>query len=121
MLSKFFRILILIAIMAFSHAYASNKDPIYINLATNEPDKVLMALGAASQYSEKGFPIVIYLNDKAVIYGVVKKGDPPTKIQVMLQKAIESGSVVNVCPTCLDKYGFARSNLITGAVLGVEH
>ena len=122
MVARIFRALILLAIMALSHAaYASNKGPIFINLATNEPDKVLMALDAASQYSEEGFPIVIYLNDKAVVFGVVKKGVPPAKVQAALQKAIESGAVVNICPTCLDKYGFARANLISGAALGAEH
>jgi sulfur relay (sulfurtransferase) complex TusBCD TusD component (DsrE family) len=122
MVPRIFRVLILLAIMALSHAtFANNKEPIFINLATNEPDKVLMALDAASQYSEKGFPIVIYLNDKAVVFGVVKKGVPPAKVQIALQKAIASGAVVNICPTCLDKYGFTSANLAPGITRGTEH
>lgn len=50
MVPRIFRVLILLAIMALSHAtFANNKEPIFINLATNEPDKVLMALDAAQK------------------------------------------------------------------------
>ena len=122
MISGILRALVLLVVMALSFtAYASNKEPIFINLATNEPDKVLMALDAASQYSEKGFPIIIYLNDKAVIFGVAKKDVPLTDTQIALKKIIESGAVVNVCPSCLEKYGFSRGTLLQGVLIGAKH
>ena len=122
MLPRIFKVLMLLAIMALSHAaYASNKEPIFINLATNEPDKVLMALDAASRYSEKGFPIVIYLNDKAVVLGVTNKVTHASKTQEALKKAIAGGSTVIICPSCLEDLGLSSNDLIEGIKIGNLH
>ena len=122
MTMKIFKIFAIIAVMILpAISQANNKEPIFINLATNDPTKVLMALEAGRQYSEKGFPIVIYLNDKAVMLGVEGKEGSTTKERDALKNAIASGAIVNICPTCLNKFGLTRGDLLQGISLGAEH
>ena len=121
MISRVFRILTMLATISLSLSVFAAKEPIYINLATNDSDNVVMALDAGRQYSEHGFPIIIYLNDKAVILGVEVVSEPISKGQIAIKQAIAKGATVIICPTCLENYGFTRSNLVQGVVLGAEH
>jgi len=121
MISRILRILSVLAVIALPLSALAAKEPIYINLATNDPAKVSMALDAGRQYAEKGYPIVIYLNDKAVILGVEVKSGGVSKEQEVIRQAIANGATIIVCPTCLEDYGFTRINLVQGVVLGAEH
>ena len=122
MTMKIFKIFAIIAVMILpAISQANNKEPIFINLATNDPTKVLMALEAGRQYSEKGFPIVIYLNDKAVMLGVEGKEGSTTKERDALKNEIASGAIVNICPSCLHKYGLSAAVLLDGVSIGMPH
>ena len=121
MISRVFRMLTMLATISLSLSVFAAKEPIYINLATNDSDKVAMALNAGHQYSEYGFPIIIYLNDKAVILGVELVSEPISKGHIAIKQAIAKGATVIICPTCLKNYGFTRSNLMQGVLLGAKH
>jgi hypothetical protein len=121
MTSKILRMLTVLAFIALPLSALAIKEPIYINLATNDSGKVLMALDASRQYAEKGYPIVIYLNDKAVMLGVEASSGGASKEQVAIKRAIANGATVIICPTCLEDQGFTRINLMQGVVLGAEH
>ncbi|WP_397390674.1 DsrE family protein [Polynucleobacter sp.] len=121
MISRILRILSVLAVIALPLSALAAKEPIYINLATNDPAKVSMALDAGRQYAEKGYPIVIYLNDKAVNLGVEVKSGNVSKEQEAIRQAIANGATIIVCPTCLEDYGFTLINLVQGVVLGAEH
>ena len=121
MISRILRIMTVLAVIALPLSALAAKEPIYINLATNDPVKVSMALDAGRQYAEKGYPIVIYLNDKAVLLGVEAKSRDVSKEQEAIRQAIANGATVIICPTCLEDHGFTRINLVQGAVLGAEH
>ena len=119
MITKILRAIILLAIMALPlTSLGANKETIFINLATNDPDKVLMALDASRQYAEKGFPRVVFLNDNAVILGVVNKGGSSSRAQEALKIAVTNGAIVNICPMCLKQAGFTEADLISGVKLG---
>ena len=121
MISRILRILSVLAVIALPLSALAAKEPIYINLATNDPARVSLALDAGRQYAEKGYPIVIYLNDKAVILGVEVKSGGISKEQEAIRQAIANGATIIVCPTCLEDYGFTRINLVQGVVLEAEH
>ena len=121
MISRILRILTVLAVIALPLSALAAKESIYINLATNDPGKVSMALDAGRQYAEKGYPIVIYLNDKAVLLGVEVTSGSISKEQEVLKQAIANGATVIICPTCLEDHGFTRINLVQGVVLGAEH
>lgn len=121
MISRTLRILAMLAAITMPLSVFAAKEPIHINLATNDPAKVLMALDAGRQYAEKGYPIVIYLNDKAVFLGVVEVKGRATKVQEALQAAIANGAVVNICPSCLDAHGLLNRQLVQGVITGDPH
>lgn len=121
MITRIFRVLLVVVTMTLSLSAFAAKEPIHINLATNDPAKVSMALDAGRQYAEKGYPIVIYLNDKAVLLGVEVKSGVFSKEQVAIKQAIANGATVIICPSCLEDYGFTRINLVQGVVVGAEH
>ncbi len=121
MISRVFGILATLAVISLPLSAFAAKEPIYINLATNDPVKVSMALDAGRQYAEKGYPVVIYLNDKAVLLGVEAKSRDVSKEQEAIRQAIANGATVIICPTCLEDHGFTRINLVQGVMLGAEH
>ncbi|OYY11758.1 MULTISPECIES: DsrE family protein [unclassified Polynucleobacter] len=121
MISRIFRILAILAAISLPLSVFGAKEPIYVNLATNDPVKVSMALDASRQYAEKGYPIVIYLNDKAVLLGVEVQSGAVSKEGEAIRQAIANGAKIIVCPSCLEDYGFTRNNLLQGAMLGAEH
>ncbi len=121
MISRTLRILAMLAAISLPLTVIAAKEPIYINLATNDPAKVSMALDAGRQYAEDGYPIVIYLNDKAVLLGVETLPGGISKEQMLIKQAIANGGTVVICPTCLEDHGFTRMNLVQGAMLGVKH
>lgn len=118
MISRGLRILTVLAVIALPLSALAAKEPIYINLATNDPVKVSMALDAGRQYAEKGYPIVIYLNDKAVLLGVETSAGGISKEQVAIKQAIANGAIVIVCPGCLEEIGLNKASLISGVELG---
>ena len=121
MISRLLRILTVLAVIALPLSALAAKEPIYINLATTDPGKVAMALDAGRQYTEHGFPLVIYLNDKSVLLGVEVKSGGFSKEQEAIRQAIASGATVIICPTCLEDHGFTRINLVQGVMVGAEH
>ena len=121
MISRVFRILATLAVISLPLSAIAAKEPIYINLATNDSVKVAMVLDAGRQYAEHGFPLVIYLNDKAILLGVETSSGSISKEQMAIKQAIANGATVIICPTCLEDHGFTRINLVKGVVLGAEH
>ena len=96
MISRVFRILATLAVISLPLSAFAAKEPIYINLATNDPAKVAMVLDAGRQYAEHGFPLVIYLNDEAVLLGVETSSGSISKEQMAIKQAIANGAGVFV-------------------------
>ena len=120
MISRTLRILAMLVAITMPLSVFAAKEPIYINLATNDPAKVLMGLDAGRQYAEKGYPIVIYLNDKAVSLGLASNGHESNE-ELALLKAIAGGAKVLICPSCLEIYGFSNQLLVSGIIAGTPH
>lgn len=122
MILRILNISIFLIVMAYPFvSKADTKNPIYINLATDDQAKVVMALDAGRQYAEKGFPIVIYLNDQAVVLGIEGESKNLSKGREALKRVIAGGAVVNICPNCLERYGLLSAKLIVGVTLGNPH
>lgn len=121
MMNSIFRILTILVVLALPLSALGAKEPIYINFTTNDPDKVLLALEASKPYSDNAYPLVIFLNDKAVNIGVVSKSGAESKGQLALYKSIADGAKVIICPSCLEIYGYTSKDLIPGIVLGAVH
>jgi sulfur relay (sulfurtransferase) complex TusBCD TusD component (DsrE family) len=85
-----------------------------INLTSNDTHRVRMALSFARIYQERGHPVTIFLNDRAVYVAAKKNGTKFAEQQKTLAVLTEQGAVVLVCPMCMKQYGVQESDLLPG-------
>ena len=56
-----------IAIVALAPAaHAGDKDPLFVNLTTDEPHRASMALAFGGNQHGRGHPLTVFLNDRGV-------------------------------------------------------
>jgi sulfur relay (sulfurtransferase) complex TusBCD TusD component (DsrE family) len=91
--------------------------PLFINLTSNDAHRVRMALSIARIYQQRGHPVTIFLNDRAVDVAAKKKGTKFAEQQKTLAVLAEQGAVVLVCPMCMKQYGVQESDLLPGLVV----
>jgi len=110
--------ILFIATLLFSlcanSAVELNKDPLFINLTSNESHRATMAIGFGKNQLIKGHPLVVFLNDKGVLLASAKNTQKFTAQQQMIQEIIKSGGTVYACPSCMKHYGVEATDLLTG-------
>jgi len=110
--------ILFIATLLFSlcanSAVELNKDPLFINLTSNESHRATMAIGFGKNQLIKGHPLVVFLNDKGVLMASAKNTSKFTAQQQMIQEIIKSGGTVYACPSCMKHYGVNEADLIPG-------
>ena len=99
-------------------SYASNLDPLFVSLTSDEPHRATMALNFSKHHAANGHPLSIFLSDKGVYLGVKVSGSSHPEQQKLLAEMIASGSKVIMCPPCLRHYGFTEADLLPGIKLG---
>lgn len=97
---------------------ASDDDPLFINLTTDDPHRANMGLTFGKNQLERGHPLTIFLNDKGVFVGAKANAATFGEHQKMLAAMIDKGVLVLVCPMCMKHYGVAEADLIPGARVG---
>ena len=110
--------ILFIATLLFSlcanSAVELNKDPLFINLTSNESHRATMAIGFGNNQLLKGHPLVVFLNDKGVLLASAKNTQKYTAQQQMIQDVIKSGGTVYACPSCMKHYAVNEADLIPG-------
>lgn len=110
--------ILFIATLLFSlcanSAVELNKDPLFINLTSNESHRATMAIGFGKNQLIKGHPLVVFLNDKGVLLASGKNTQKFTAQQQMIQEIIKSGGTVYACPSCMKHYAVNEADLIPG-------
>lgn len=99
-------------------AFAGANDPLFINLSTDDPNRASMAINFGKHHSSNGHPLTIFLNDKAVLFGVKAGADKFSEQQKALSELVGSGANVVMCPMCLKQSGFTEADLLPGVKLG---
>ncbi|WP_373508239.1 DsrE family protein [Thiocapsa sp.] len=94
---------------------ASDDDPLFINLTTDDPHRANMGITLGTNQLERGHPLTIFLNDKGVFIGVKANAATFGEHQEKLAAMIDKGALVLVCPMCMKHYGVAEADLIPGA------
>jgi len=99
----------------------NNEAPLFINLTSNQAHRVIYALKMGLDAINQGHPVIVFLNVDGVRVGL-KSGlahHPTTygSATEMLQKILNKGGQVWVCPPCLKDAGFSKADLIDGATL----
>jgi len=98
-------------------AFAAAKDPLFINLTSNDPHRALMAISFGQAQMERKHPLTVYLNDKAVLVASKKNATQFAEQQKLLSDIAAKGGTVLVCPMCSKKFGVAEADFIPGAKL----
>ena len=118
--------LILLFLPAFALPVAADEDEqrLFVNLTSDELDRAAMAIGFGTKVlQEKKIPVTIFLNvdgvrlaDKNIPQNKYVTGNTP---QQMLQKFMESGGRVIICPMCMKNVGgMGKDDLIEGVEMG---
>lgn len=88
--------------------------PLFINLTSDDPHRVNMALSFGMKQLERGHSLTVFLNDRAVYVGSKNYADKFAEQQKTIAALIEKGAVVFICPMCMQHYGVNESDLISG-------
>lgn len=100
-------------------------DELFMGLTSDEPWRASMALNFASRNLELGYPVTVFLNVEGVRLAVKDSryrqdtyGLTGITAREVLMKLSDNGGRVIVCPSCLERSGFKRRDLINGVYLG---
>lgn len=105
---------IVMSVGAFSTtAFAGEKDPLFINLTTNDAYRAIMALTFGRHQLAKGHPVTIFLNDHGVFLGSNKYSRRYAREQKMIKDFVKAGGVVLMCGMCEKKFVMKRSQIMS--------
>ncbi len=68
-LQSFFAALLLMLGAFAQPAAAGERDPLFINMTTDDPDRANMAITFGANQMARGHPLTIFLNDRGVFVG----------------------------------------------------
>jgi sulfur relay (sulfurtransferase) complex TusBCD TusD component (DsrE family) len=103
---------------AASPALASGNDPLFVNLTTDEPHRANMGITFGKNQHERGHPLTVFLNDKAVLIASKANAGKFADHQKALVELVAKGANVLVCPMCMKHYGVKETDLLPGLKVG---
>lgn len=108
---------LLTLLLCSASAFAGGKDPLFINLTSDDSHRALMAIGFGQAQMQRGHPLTVYLNDKAVLVASKKNTAQYAEQQKLLAEIAAKGGTVLVCPMCSKKFGVPEADFVSGAKL----
>lgn len=108
---------LLTLLLCSASAYAGGKDPLFINLTSDDSHRALMAISFGQAQMQRGHPLTVYLNDKAVLVASKKNTAQYAEQQKLLAEIAAKGGTVLVCPMCSKKFGVPEADFVSGAKL----
>jgi sulfur relay (sulfurtransferase) complex TusBCD TusD component (DsrE family) len=103
---------------AATPAMAGNTDPLFVNLTTDDSHRANMGISFGKNQLERGHPLTVFLNDKAVFIGSRTNAGKFGEHQKMLGELLNKGAVVLICPMCMKHYGIKEADLLPGVKVG---
>jgi sulfur relay (sulfurtransferase) complex TusBCD TusD component (DsrE family) len=103
---------------AATPAMAGNTDPLFVNLTTDDSHRANMGISFGKNQLERGHPLTVFLNDKAVFIGSRANSGKFGEHQKMLGELLNKGAVVLICPMCMKHYGIKEADLLPGVKVG---
>lgn len=99
-------------------AFAGATDPLFVSLTSDDPHRANMAITFGGKQHERGHPLTIFLNDKAVAIGSKANAGTFAEHQKALADLMGKGATVLICPMCLKHYGIKDTDLLAGIKVG---
>ena len=111
---------VVMSLLAFIalNVQAGSNDPLFINLTTDDPGRSTMALTFGKHHFANGHPLSVFLNDKAIMFGVKAGAEKFSAQQKEIVDIVSKGGLVIVCPMCLRNAGYTEADLLPGVKLG---
>lgn len=95
-------------------ALAGDTDPLFINLTTDEPQRVAAGLTFGLHQHEGGHPLTLFLNDRGVLLGARAHADKLAEPQRLVAELMRRGAVVLIAPLSMTHYGVRADDLLPG-------
>lgn len=86
---------------------------LFINLTSNDPHRVNMALKFGGDQLDRGHPLTILLNDKGVFVGSTKLAKTYAQQQTTLTALKGKGAKLLMCPMCAGHYQIPEADWLT--------
>ncbi len=99
-------------------ALAGDKDPLFVNLTSDESHRADMAIYFGEKQLERGHPLTMFLNDKAVRIGSKTNSRKFAEQQKALTQLMDKGAAVLICTMCMKYYGVKEADLLPGIKVG---
>lgn len=102
-----------------SHLSAQGKQTVFVNLTSDEPQRVTMALNFATKLAEGGNKVTLFLN----VDGVRLASTKVTMLaeqRTALSGFMKVGGSVVICPHCMQVRQVAAADLMPGLTMGGE-
>ncbi|MGD9970470.1 MAG: DsrE family protein [Sulfuricurvum sp.] len=111
--SKFLLIAAMLGGMSVA-SYAGDKDPLFVNIITDDPHSSQMAIHFGEVMFNKGHPLTILLNNKGVNVLQKSKASKYVFQQKTISSLSEKGATILYCPMCLQAMKMKESDVIGG-------
>lgn len=99
-------------------ALAGDTDPLFVNLTSDESHRADMAFYFGEKQQERGHPLTIFLNDKAVLIGSKTNARRFAEQQKALTQLMNKGASILICTMCMKHYGVKEADLLPGIKVG---
>ena len=117
-LQSFFAALLLVLGAFALPAAAGERDPLFINMTTDDPHRANMAITFGANQFGRGHPLTIFLNDRGVLVGARANASRYGEHQKKLAELMSKGATVLICPMCSKHYGVPQGDVLPGIQVG---
>jgi intracellular sulfur oxidation DsrE/DsrF family protein len=118
-LLRFFGLLLVAyTLMSGGNASAGDKDPLFVNMTTDDAYRSTLAITVASRMFERGHPLTIFFNDRGIFVTSKLNNEQFKEQQLMLTELANAGVTLLACPNCMKHYGINEADLLEGIRVG---
>jgi len=110
--------LVLVIGLVPAAAMAGANDPLFVNLTSDDAHRVNMALGFGKNQLERGHPLTVFLNDRAVFVASQANAGKFAEQHKAIGDLAAKGATIIACPFCMKHYGIKEADLLPTIKLG---
>jgi sulfur relay (sulfurtransferase) complex TusBCD TusD component (DsrE family) len=105
------------ALAATNAAASGGSAPLFVNLTTDDPHRIAMALAVGASARQRGHPVTIFLNDRGVFAGSTRYADRFAAQQRAMAELVQRSVSLLVCPMCMAHHGIGAGDVLPGLVI----
>lgn len=109
---------VMVGMLAVS-ASAQGKQSVFVNLTSDEGQRVTMALNFSNALLKDGQDVTVFLNVDGVFLGSSKVAGLAAQ-RTELQAFMKAGGKVIICAHCMQVRGVAAADLVPGLAMGTD-